>query len=371
VSRPVTASVLALIAVLLLAGCRYDGVTSLPLPFRVGVGDGSYPVVVHLAQAANLVQNAEVKVGDVTVGTVTGIHYDAGHARLDLSLAPSAVLPGNATARVAQKTLLGAEYLELAPPSAGPAVGRLRAGDVIPLERTGRYPETEEVFAALAALLNGGGLAQIQTITTELDRALVGREPEVRALTGNLARLLGTLDAQRGDIVRAMAGLDRLAGTVAGQRATLDRALDTLPAGLAAIERDRGELTASLSAVAGAGDAVAQLVARSRGDTVTMLRDVQPILGRLADAGQNLTRSVSILGTFPVPSHTGFPAAFKGDYANGYLVLDLDPATLSRNLLDGFRLPGPSLLNTAPLGAGLPPSTLLPPALTAALPGGR
>lgn len=353
--------VLLVAVVLAVTGCRYQGLSSLPLPFSPGSGDGAVRVAVHLRQAANLVPNAEVKVGDVTVGTVTRIRYVDGHARLDLTLAPATGLPGDAVARVGQKTLLGAEFLELAPPPGRAGVGRLRDGDEIPLSRTGRHPETEEVLAALAGLLNGGGLAQIRTITTELGQALGGREPRVRALVGDLDRLVGTLEAQKGDIVRTVDALDRFSGTLAAGRRDLGRAIDTLPGGLAVIEQDRERLVASTTAVADAGSAAARVLRESRGDLVATTEDLRTVLGRLADSGQALTRSSSILGTFPIPTRTGFPSAVKGDYTNAYLVLDLDPATLARNLLAGFRVPGP--LGTTSLGAGLAPSTLLPPGL--------
>src|SRR3546814_8159169 len=70
---------------------------------------------------------------------------------------------------------------------------------VIPVERTGRYPETEEVLASAATLLNGGGLGQVRTITRELNKAMGGREGDLRSLIDNLDTLATTLDAQRSE----------------------------------------------------------------------------------------------------------------------------------------------------------------------------
>ena len=38
------------------------------------------------------------------------------------------------------------------------------------------------MLGSLSMLLNGGGVAQIRTISTELNHALTGNEPQVRAL---------------------------------------------------------------------------------------------------------------------------------------------------------------------------------------------
>ena len=54
--------------------------------------------------------------------------------------------------------------------------GRLGDGDNIPLDRTGRNPEVEEVLSALSLLLNGGGVAQLKIIETELNNALSGNQ---------------------------------------------------------------------------------------------------------------------------------------------------------------------------------------------------
>ncbi len=72
----------------------------------------------------------------------------------------------------------------------------------------------EEVFGSLSLLLNGGGVAQIKTIATELNKALKGNEPEIRSLLTNLDHLVGALDARKGDITTALDGLNRLSATL-------------------------------------------------------------------------------------------------------------------------------------------------------------
>ena len=57
-----------------------------------------------------------------------------------------------------------------------PSPDKLGDGDTITLDRTGRNPEVEEVLGALSLVLNGGGVAQLKTIASELNNALEGRE---------------------------------------------------------------------------------------------------------------------------------------------------------------------------------------------------
>ncbi|MGO8609035.1 MCE family protein, partial [Rhizobium johnstonii] len=82
--------------------------------------------------------------------------------------------------------------------------GRLADGAVIPLERTNRNVEVEELLGALSLLLNGGGLAQLTTITRELGEALEGREDAIGNTLDQLDVLIGGLDQQKEEINRAL-----------------------------------------------------------------------------------------------------------------------------------------------------------------------
>lgn len=355
-------AVLVAVGMLTLSGCEFRGVNSLPLPFTTGTGSDSYQVTVRLAEVGNLVPNAEVKVDDVTVGTVTGIDFEDWHAKLTVSLKDSVHLPANATAKVGQKSLLGAEYLELAAPRA--ASGELHGGDVVPLARTGRYPETEDLLASLSALLNGGGLAQVKTITTELNNALGDREPQVRALLTNLRTFTSQLDRQRQDITTAIDRLDAFGGTVAAQREKLAHAIDALGPGLKALDEDRPALVDAMRQVSQLGDSATPLITSTQRQLVATLRDLQPVVSRLADAGPDLTDSLKLAATVPFPMDD-IPQFFRGDYGNLFATIDLRPETQDRLLLTGTPVAGvpanlAQLLNPAGNPQIAPPAPKLP-----------
>src|SRR5690606_3628290 len=117
----------------LLAGCQFGGLNSLDMPGTAGHGPGSFTVTVQLPDVSTLPQNSPVMVHDVTVGSVSGI--DAVQrpdgtflAAAQLSLDKDVHLPANATARVAQTSLLGSQHIELAEPVDEAPQGRLQAG---------------------------------------------------------------------------------------------------------------------------------------------------------------------------------------------------------------------------------------------------
>lgn len=143
-------------------------------------------------------------------------------------------------------------------------------------------------IAVESMLLNGGGVAQIRTISTELNHALAGNEPQVRALLANLNTLVTALDSRKGEITRALDGINRLAATLAARRGAITTALDDLQPGLAELERQRGQLVDMLQSLDRLSGVATHVVDAGQEDLLTDLRSLQPTLAKLAASGQNL-----------------------------------------------------------------------------------
>jgi phospholipid/cholesterol/gamma-HCH transport system substrate-binding protein len=274
-----------------------------------------------------------VKVNNVTVGAVEKVRLNGWHARVRLRVADSVKLPANAVAELRQTSVLGEKYVALSAPPGTAPVGRLGDGDRIPLSRSGRNPEIEEVLSALSALLNGGGVAQLKTITVELNKALNGRENRVRSLLKELNTFVGGLDDQRADIVRALKAVDALAERLGKEKKTIAEAVDTMPPALKVLADQRRDLTKMLTALAKLGRTGTRVVTASHDDTVANLRRLRPILQQLNKAGDDLPNSLELLTTYPFPRNA--VNAVKGDYVNLDITADLDLSDLYGNLAGG------------------------------------
>ena len=119
------ATVLSLLS---LSGCGFGDLNSMSLPGDKGVGAHSYTVHVELRNALNLVPNSPVEMSDVVVGTIRSINLDGYRPMATISLEDSVQVPQNVSARIAQTSLLGSKHIDLIPPAATDAVGRLHAG---------------------------------------------------------------------------------------------------------------------------------------------------------------------------------------------------------------------------------------------------
>ncbi|MFH8837100.1 MCE family protein [Streptomyces sp. NPDC017868] len=305
---------------------RFDGIEDLPLPGGADLGSHPYTVTAELDDVLSLVPQSAVKVNDVAVGRVTAIELgtDNWSARVTLKINGDVRLPAGAGARLEQSSLLGEKYIQLVAPPKDDGT-RLTDGSVIPIARTNRNTEVEEVFGALSLLLNGGGVNQLKTITRELNAALGGREPEVRSMLNRVNTLVTNLDAHRGDITRALDGVNRLSATLAGRKKDVDTVLTGLSPGLKTLENQRGSLLTMLRALDTLSGVAVSTVDASKKDMIADLKALAPTLTALADAGADLPDSLQVLLTYPFTDEV--MNGVKGDYLNTYLHLAAAPGT--------------------------------------------
>ncbi|CAG7630900.1 MCE family protein [Actinacidiphila bryophytorum] len=313
---------------LTLGGCSFGGVQSLPLPGGADLGSHPYTVKAQFADVLDLVPQASVRVNDVAVGRVTSIHVadDGWSALVTMKVNGKVRLPANAYAHLEQSSLLGEKYVQLsAPPAGETARGKLAGGSVIPTSHTNRNPEVEEVFGALSLLLNGGGIQQLKTISTELNKALTGNEPEVRDMLTQVDTLVTDLDTHKQDITDALDGVNQLSATLAVRDQKIGTVLTGLSPGLKVLDQQRGSLVTMLRALDTLSGVAVDTVNQSKDDMVADIQALAPTLQRLADSGKDLPDSLQVLLTYPFTDEV--LNGVKGDYLNVYLDLTAAPGT--------------------------------------------
>ncbi|WP_228046798.1 MCE family protein [Saccharopolyspora montiporae] len=347
-NRMRVAAVAALVA--LTSGCGnagFGGLYDAPLPGGADLGAEPLRVTAEFADVLDLVPQAGVKVNDVSVGRVERIELgpDNSTVRVRLVVNGDVDLPANAHARLRQSSLLGEKFVELTRPQQ--PQGELAEGAVVPLERTNRNPQVEEVLGALSMLLNGGGVSQLQDIVGELNKAFDGNEAEIRSLLGNLDETVSRLDAQKGDITRAIDSLAGLSGTLREQTGQIETGLRDLEPGIRVLEEQRGGLVRMLQSLDELSGVATGTVNASQDDLIANLNAIEPSLRQLANTGSELPDAIGFLATYPFPEYAMKP--LKGDFVNADVRVDLELSGLVENLT---RSSGPLLpiagINDAP-----------------------
>ena len=283
---------------LVMTGCDFN-VYEMPLPGGTDAGDDPITVTVQFRDVLDLVPQSTVKVNDVSVGMVTEVDLVGQVAEVTLELRRDTDLPDNAVAEIRMTSLLGEKFVELSAPEEGASDDPLESGDEIPLERSGRNPEVEEVLGALSLLLNGGGVAQLKTITSELNLALEGREGAAKSVLRQIEIFMQQLDEGKGDIVDAIESLNRLAISVNDQTSSIDLALEELPSALTSVDRQRGDLVRMLQALNRLGDVGVRVIKASKQSTIESFRQLVPVLTELANSGDDFANAFHVFLTYP------------------------------------------------------------------------
>ncbi len=272
--RP-AAALVALTA--LVSGCGY----SLQAFPKIGTSVTSgYDVHAKFTNVLDLPADAQVRDGSAVVGQVTSISTHDFLADLTLKIRNNVRLPAGTTAQVRFDSPLGDEYVLLTPPAH--TTGALIAeGGSIPADDTGTAPSIEDTLTALGAVLNGGGIDQLQTIVVELDKTLGGNETQIRSVIGQLATTFKSLSDHTGDITSAITAVGNLAAELNSGSAVITNGIDAIAPAVTVLDKENADLHRLLTNITDLSTVTNRIVATSGQDSITDAHALLPVVNQL------------------------------------------------------------------------------------------
>lgn len=119
----------------------------------------------------------DVRLHGALVGYVAEVNSEGNQAAITMALRPEAArtIPADISVRIVPTTLFGRKYIDLVPPEDGAAVGPLKDGSVIPVERVTTNVELQSVLADLFPLLRSVRPADLNATLFALSHALQGK----------------------------------------------------------------------------------------------------------------------------------------------------------------------------------------------------
>lgn len=275
-TRPLLVAVLAL-ALGVMTGCGTT-MRDLPIP-GTGVSGDTIEVKAEFAEALNLAQGAPVKVNGVDMGRVKGITVDDFTAEATLTLKADAELREGARARLRYTTPLGELFVDVTNPAQGKVLGD---GAKLELKDTDTAPTVENALAQASLLINGGGLAQLQTVTEELNSALNGNEADYRGLLDRAKVFLTQANATSSSIDAVLTSLNSLSKTLNGRKDTINRAVREIAPAAKVLREKTPDFTALLAEVEKFAQTANGTVNATRSQLLTLLKEVEPVLAEFA-----------------------------------------------------------------------------------------
>ena len=313
--RAVIAAAAAAAILAAASGCSTT-MKDLPIP-GTGVSGDTIEVKAEFDQALNLAQGAPVKVNGVDSGKVTSIDIDDYTAIVTMDVRTDAELHRGATARLRYTTPLGELFVDVTNPPRGE---ELEDGATLSLKETATAPTVEDALAQAALLVNGGGLAQLQTITEELNTALGGNEKDVRLLLSQAVTFLTEANSTTASIDAVLTSMDSLSGTLSARERLINRAMQEIRPAARVLKDATPEFTELLRAVERFSAAANNTVDATRSQLLALLAETEPVLAELAS---NRGRFNQMLRRITTAAET-LRGVIPGDYLSIALDLHLD-----------------------------------------------
>ncbi|MFD3596330.1 MCE family protein [Nocardia sp. NPDC058640] len=270
---------------LAVSGCGLT-VESLPLP-EPGVGGETYTLHAEFENALNLPNQAKVKIGGSDIGVVSKISTKNFQAVIDMQVRKDIQLPKGSVAELRQATPLGDVFVAVVKPT-NPSGATLGEGDTITREFTSAGATVEQLLLSVTMLFNGGGLASLSRVGTELGNILGGHGHELGHLTTELTGVLGDLNANSAQIDSVLTEFSTLSATINSKRGELGQVADTLPNAIGAIAENTQALTDMLARLAVTTNALGDYARTNTEQLGTVLDSVTSLSGQLASTGDKL-----------------------------------------------------------------------------------
>ncbi|WP_280436983.1 MCE family protein [Nocardia carnea] len=323
-ARRTVAALVAAGTVALASGCGLT-VEDIPLP-KPGASGETFNLRAVFDNALNLPDQAKVKVGGSDVGVVTNIETKNFQAIVDMEIRKDIELPIGTTAELRQATPLGDVFIAVAKPQTEPGTALLEDGDTLPIEQTSAGATVEELLLSVSLMFNGGGIAHLTRLGTELDSIVGGRSDQLVHLVNEITGVVSSINANSAQIDSVLGEFSVLAGTLDSRRNELGQVADTLPDMIGAVAENNRALGDLLSKISTTSAALGDYANTTGGDLAGTLDNLNNLMAALAATGDKFGALLDILHELRGPVDATFRGSSLAAQVN---VTNLDIAMLT------------------------------------------
>ncbi|UBU17059.1 MCE family protein [Nonomuraea gerenzanensis] len=279
-----------LAALALTAGCSLQ---------TLGATTGDLTLHAVFDDVQSLVAGHSVQIADVRVGTVTGIRLEGYRARVTMSVQSAHRVPEGSTATVAKTSVLGENYVRLAPPAGKDLATGPYIKDGATIAQTSVEPDIEQVTAKAGPLIEALGAQDVNAILDAASTAFAGQGDEVNRLIKQTAQVTDAYAAARRDLGTSIDALARLGDDLAEGSAELDRLPGTLAAATGRLAHGRRHVKKTIVALTRlAEQANLTVYPRHAQRLRTLLRELETVSTAMQRGKEDLKALVAELQSF-------------------------------------------------------------------------
>ena len=326
----------------------FAGLCGFIIQYSNGALASGYKIKAVFTRAGQgLTTGNDVKIRGVTVGTVKTIKLaSAGGSdvMITMFLKPGTKVADTATVTIDPLSVFGPKYINIIQGADESIPGKvLRAGDVIPVDRTTPATELLDVINTTFPLLRAIDPQELQTVVESISNGLNGLGPEFAQILDNAKVILDHANAQLPNVDRLLNNAAPLANTLAQRGSELVALAQNLNQILPMVSSSPDRVAPILDGASQLSNELATLIANTRpavdqivSGLTSVVNSLYPVRAGLPTLVDTLDKFFGLVGGI-IRNATGTPGGLK--YPNG---------TLPGNIQVFFPCQLGSLLNTTP-----------------------
>lgn len=230
-----------------------------------------------------LLEQSDVKVRGLIVGSVKSITATENGAELTLALDPASakMIPANVSARFLPKTLFGERYVSLQIPQ-DPSSQSLRSGDVIPEDRTQNAIQLSKALDDLLPVLQAVQPQKLSATLTAISTALHGRGDELGQTLSDLGHYLDGLNPHLPQLQHDLQSLAKFSNNLSNSAPDLVQTLDNLSTTSKTIVDEQQNLQTLYADVTQASQTLESFVRANANNLISLSASARPTAELLA-----------------------------------------------------------------------------------------
>ncbi|MBV8979589.1 MAG: MCE family protein [Acidimicrobiia bacterium] len=259
-----------------------------------------------LADASELVRNNGVRLKDVQVGKVTSIKVDGLHAKVGFTVAKDVHLPAQTNAVVRQTSMLGEMFIDLEPQGDGV----LKDGTTIPLSRTRRAAQLEQVVSLGGQLVNQVTADNFNRMITTFDDAWGGHPERLQHLFDAMSGASNALDSNREALGQTIDKVEQVAASLSPNTSQLAQSVNEFAAGLKALDAHRDELGNFTTSLSHLSDSASDLLVKHEAQLAASGKQTKDVLDQIVSNLDDFMKGLDALPDF----NLGWQCTVQGNW---------------------------------------------------------
>jgi phospholipid/cholesterol/gamma-HCH transport system substrate-binding protein len=257
-----------------------------------------HTVNAQMTDVTGLAKGDPVKIAGVTIGQVTGISVQHGHALIGMAINNTVTLHRATDLGVRWQNVIGQKEIEIYPSNEGRVMA---AGYTLPLNHDVSDSSINSFLNTLGPLLSSINPHEANSFVENVSGALEGDTAQIDQLINSGATIsdtVGALDSQVGQVI---GNLDQVLSAIASRNGDLGSLVDNLQTVASSLASKNTLLDTVIGNLSGVATDLAGLISANHSTITSTIDSLQVVAADVQNNQQQLAASLSTLGSGLAP----------------------------------------------------------------------